>query len=129
MLIKFKLNGVTQEVEIEDSLVALLFGARQHQAPPAQAASGRAERPLDPEVGPVYIVGMETSTKKRDGSPMASPKTTVKFDNGKAHSTFKEDVAGSAKTLWTQNKKVYYQTERNGEYQNLASVRSAEGKP
>lgn len=76
------------------------------------------------EVGPVQIKGVSKTTLKKDGTAMKSPKFTVEFSNGKKLSTFEALVGQAAEALSGQS--VYYSTKVNGEYVNLAEVRSAQ---
>jgi hypothetical protein len=69
------------------------------------------------------VLGVDKVTTKRDGTPMKSPKYTVRFSDRKFYSTFQKIVADAAETLQGQN--VYYSTEKQGDYENLSSVRSA----
>ena len=129
MKLIFKYDGIEHSVEVLDE--ALLVLASLLAPKPAQAVQKPVETPTQPipQVGPVAIVGMETTTTKRDGTPLKSAKYRIRFDNGKAYSTFSDSVAEAARTLWGMQKKVYYTTEHNGNYENLATIRSAEGMP
>lgn len=104
-----------------------------HTAAPSGAASAphAAPNPAAPagERGPVGISGIVTTDKDKNGKLMNAPKHTVSFTDGKKFSTFDAGIAQSAKTLWVEGKTVYYTTSMNGTYENLASVRSAQGMP
>lgn len=105
------------------------------RAPQGAPVSSSPHAPANPaaapagEIGPVGIAGIVTATTNKDGVALKSAKHTVNFTNGKKFSTFDASLAQSAKTLWVEGKTVYYTTSMNGTYENLASVRSAQGMP
>lgn len=112
--------------DIREAALALQGAQKAAAAPPAPAPPPQQQaRPQAPagEIGPVTITGVGSDTMKRDGTVMTKPKYTVNFSNGKKHSTFDAVVGDAAMSL--QGQSVYYTIKVNGEYQNLASLRSA----
>jgi hypothetical protein len=128
-----EIKEAVESAELITSAARALEGSRKpdlphpvsptHQgtnAPPS--APNRASAPSG-EIGPVQIVGVSKSSLKKDGTPMKSPKFTVEFSNGKKLSTFDTLVGQAAESL--SGRSVFYTTKVNGEYTNLAEVRSA----
>lgn len=107
---------------LEGSAKATQSKAATEAPRPVQAASYRPPVAAG-EVGPVQIKGVSKTALKKDGTAMKSPKYTVEFSNGKRLSTFEALVGQAAEALSGQS--VYYSTKVNGEYVNLAEVRSA----
>lgn len=97
--------------------------APTHQGPVGVPAASYRPPVAAGEVGPVQIKGVSKTALKKDGTAMKSPKYTVEFSNGKKLSTFEALVGQAAEALSGQS--VYYSTKVNGEYVNLAEVRSA----
>jgi hypothetical protein len=127
----FTLDGEEHRITVGAlQISALLAVLHVPAAGPVPAAPTPASAPST-EVGPVEIVGIEIATKNREGVALTSPKYSVKFGNGKTHATFDANTGQAAKMLWGQGKKVFYKTQssRDGKYQNLAEIRSAEGQP
>lgn len=126
----YRLDGEIHKLIIEGSQMIGLAAVLTAMMPaPVQAAPRAATVAPQAERGPVKITGIDIATKKLDGSMMKSPKFTVAFDNGKKYSTFEQSVGTAAKTLWGMEKAVYFTTKMNGQYENLAGIRSADGQP
>jgi hypothetical protein len=127
------IKAAVESSELILSAARALEGVRkpQHAAPVSHAPQGvigapaGSRGPAQPsgEFGPVRIVGVGKSSVKKDGTPMKSPKFTVEFSNGKKLATFDTLVGQAAESL--SGRDVFYETKVNGEYTNLAAVRSA----
>lgn len=119
-------------VENREAIIAATAALEGAQKPPPAVPVYVAPRvaPSSPgglqgEIGPVAIEKVDVDTVKKDGTRMNSPKFTVKFSNGKRHSTFDSLVGDAASALHRDGSSVYYSIKVNGEYQNLAAIRKA----
>jgi hypothetical protein len=128
----YSLDGEDHNFMITADQVRLLSALLAVLRPivPASVSQGRgASVAPAAERGPVGISGITVDKTKRDGTPMASPKFTVMFEDGKKFSTFDANVSNAAKTLWGMGRQVFYTTVKKGDFENLSTVRSADGAP
>jgi hypothetical protein len=126
------IRSAVDDAEMILSACRALEGRQMPQQPSAvrvmggnlKVSSGAPQPSSGPsaEFGPVLLQGVSSSSTKRDGTPMKSPKFTVNV-GGKSLSTFDASLGQSAMTL--NGQKVFYTTETKGDFVNLASIRSA----